>query len=520
MDFLRNKNLIKLVGHFEKAGYQIRVVGGAVRDALQNLPCKDIDLCTDADPNEMMELAEKFSLHVIPTGLQHGTVTFVIDHEPFEVTTLRIDVETDGRHAQVEYTRDFRKDAERRDLTINAMSMDMDGTLYDYFGGEKDLKKNRVKFVGNVEDRISEDYLRVLRWFRFASKMPKFPEFNTIRHELSVFAYGSTFTGLTNISGERIWMELKKIIQTKHAGEAILWLRNARLLPVISTDNSFFPLNHPANTNGMIDAFNAADEAFDDTFEGMKEALVMGVLASLVRSKDAQGVVERLKFSVRERKYFEFMTRWIEYIDNSGLDLDELTAWFYIRVAEGTDPQLLFAAVAYHHAYYRSEYQVLPDLMNADGSVKYAHERKPFDITGKDLMERGVKPGPAIGNMLRAMRVYWASTPDIAQKDRSEVMETILGGFSDLSTVYSMRMVTLGSDEFFDDPNGAGIKEEERRSEGRRFATQKLAKEFVEFRFMVSEVDPLQDQEVIMFFKNKDEAMMAKLKENFIGATR
>ncbi|MNR88508.1 CCA-adding enzyme [compost metagenome] len=523
MDFLRNKNLIKLVGHFEKAGYQIRVVGGAVRDALQNLPCKDIDLCTDADPNEMMELAGKFSLHVIPTGLQHGTVTFVINHEPFEVTTLRIDVETDGRHAQVEYTRDFRKDAERRDLTINAMSMDMDGKLYDYFGGADDLKKNRIKFVGSVEDRIAEDYLRVLRWFRFAAKMPKWPEFNSIRHELTVFAYGDTFRGLKGISGERIWMELKKIIQTKHANEALMWLRNSRLLPMISTDEKFFPLNYPSNINNMIDALNAANEAFGDNFEGMKEALVMGVLASLVSSKNAQGVVDRLKFSVRERKYFEFMTRWIEYIDNSGLDLDELTAWFYIRVAEGTDPQLLFAAVAYHHAYYRADqsgYQILEDLMNADGSVKYAHQRKPFDITGKDLMERGVKPGPAIGNMLRAMRVYWASTPDIAQKDRNEVMDTILGGFTDLSTVYSMRMVTLAADEFFSDPTGAGFKEEERRAEGRRFAKQKLSSEFEEFRFMLSEVDPMQDQEVIMFFKNKDEAMMAKLKEDFIGATR
>lgn len=518
MEFLRNKNLVKLVGHFEKAGYQIRVVGGAVRDALQNLPCKDIDLCTNADPNEMMELAEKYSLHVIPTGLQHGTITFVINGEPFEVTTLRIDVETDGRHAQVEYTRDFRLDAERRDLTFNAMSMDMDGTLYDYFNGADDLKKNRVKFVGNVEARIEEDYLRVLRWFRFASKMPEWPEFKTFRHEMSVFAYGSTFAGMQKISGERIWAELKKIIQSKHANEALMWLRNTHLMRAFSTDPNFNPIQNPTNTANAIKALQDVSEG--DQFEAMREALTMGVIASLVQSKHAQSVIDRLKFSVRERKYFEFMTRWIEYIDNSGLDADELSSWFYFRVAEGTDVQLLFAAVAFYMAYYHDGYDILSDLMNSDGTVKYKDGRKAFDITGKDLMERGVKPGPTIGNMLRAMKMYWASSPDIALNDRDEVMRYVLDGFEDVSKVYSMRMTTFAADEFFNEPIVSGYEEENRRNEARRFVNQRLVKEHPEFRYMVIEVDPVCDQEFILFFKDKDTAMMAKLKEDFVGTTR
>ena len=152
---------------FSSEGYSIRLVGGVARDLLLGHQPKDIDLATDCTPENMVQIFEREGLHYIPTGLQHGTITVHINKVNYEITTLRIDHVTDGRHAIVQYTSEWSKDAERRDLTINAMSLSFDGTLYDYFNGMEDLKKKKVRFVGNARERIKEDYLRILRYFRY-----------------------------------------------------------------------------------------------------------------------------------------------------------------------------------------------------------------------------------------------------------------------------------------------------------------------------------------------------------------
>lgn len=145
----------------------MRLVGGVVRDLLLGNDPKDIDLATECTPQGMIQIFERAGLRYIPTGLQHGTVTVNINHINYEITTLRIDHVTDGRHALVQFTSDWMKDAERRDLTINAMSLSFDGTLFDYFNGRKDLEERKVRFVGNARERITEDYLRILRYFRY-----------------------------------------------------------------------------------------------------------------------------------------------------------------------------------------------------------------------------------------------------------------------------------------------------------------------------------------------------------------
>lgn len=153
---------------FKKYDYDIRVAGGAVRDLLMNLEPKDLDFATTATPSEMKKIFEAESIRMInANGEKHGTITArVNDKENFEVTTLRIDVVTNGRHAEVQFTTDWMLDALRRDLTINSMFLDLDGNVYDYFYGYDDLKKRRVAFVGNAATRIQEDYLRILRYFR------------------------------------------------------------------------------------------------------------------------------------------------------------------------------------------------------------------------------------------------------------------------------------------------------------------------------------------------------------------
>lgn len=155
-----------LVNLFKKYNYELRIAGGAVRDILMGKHPKDLDFATDATPEQMKEMFEKEEIRMINVkGEKHGTVTARInDKENFEVTTLRIDIVTDGRHADVEFTKDWKLDANRRDLTINSMFLDLDGKLYDYFYGYDDLEKKKIVFVGDAGTRICEDYLRILRY--------------------------------------------------------------------------------------------------------------------------------------------------------------------------------------------------------------------------------------------------------------------------------------------------------------------------------------------------------------------
>src|SRR5262245_8517383 len=156
-----------VLGAIAAGGFEGRVVGGAVRNALLGEPVKDVDVATTAVPQDVIRLAEAAGLRAVPTGVEHGTVTVITGHSPFEVTTLRRDVETFGRHARVAFTTDGTEDARRRDFTINALYCDADGTVHDPLAGYADLVARRVRFIGDPHDRIREDYLRILRFFRF-----------------------------------------------------------------------------------------------------------------------------------------------------------------------------------------------------------------------------------------------------------------------------------------------------------------------------------------------------------------
>ncbi len=159
--------LARLLAVLDRDGEEARAVGGAVRNALIGEPIAEIDVATTALPDEVQRRVTAAGFKPVPTGIEHGTITVVIDRHPFEVTTLRQDVETYGRHAKVAFGRDWKTDAERRDFTINALSAARDGTVYDYVGGLADLEARRVRFIGDPEKRIAEDYLRILRFFRF-----------------------------------------------------------------------------------------------------------------------------------------------------------------------------------------------------------------------------------------------------------------------------------------------------------------------------------------------------------------
>lgn len=221
-----------LASLFKEYGYELRIAGGAVRDLLMKIQPKDLDFATTATPDQMKEMFTTEGIRMINTkGEKHGTVTARInDKENFEVTTLRIDVMTDGRHADVEFTTDWKLDANRRDLTINSMFLGLDGTVYDYFGGHQDLLQRRLVFVGDAGTRIQEDYLRILRYFRFYGRIA---EQANCHEEKTLEAIKSNADGLLRISGERIWSELRKILEGNFAGDLMKVMLSVGIGPYI-----------------------------------------------------------------------------------------------------------------------------------------------------------------------------------------------------------------------------------------------------------------------------------------------
>ena len=202
-DWLRHPALIRLIDVLTTAGGPPRLVGGCVRDAVLGRPVMDIDLATPVRPEAVKTALEQSGIKAVPTGMDHGTVTAVIDGKGYEITTLRRDLETDGRHAVVAFTDDWREDAARRDFTINAMSASPDGTVYDYFGGLADGQAGRVRFVGDPDARIGEDYLRVLRFFRFQAWYGRQPP-----DETTLKALAAAVPGLGRLAAERVRSEV------------------------------------------------------------------------------------------------------------------------------------------------------------------------------------------------------------------------------------------------------------------------------------------------------------------------
>lgn len=205
---INSKNLPSIVNVFSDAGAELRLVGGAVRDALIGVPSSDIDLATNLLPEEVIALLKKNKIKAIPTGIKFGTITAIIDEELFEITTLRADLDCDGRHAKVQYSKDFSEDAARRDFTINALSYcPIKHTIYDYFSGIEDLENKKVKFIGDPEERIQEDYLRILRFFRFSCRFAKEID------PKGLAACIKSKNKLKDLSKERIKSELDTLLQ-------------------------------------------------------------------------------------------------------------------------------------------------------------------------------------------------------------------------------------------------------------------------------------------------------------------
>ena len=247
-----------ILTEIKKAGFEGRIVGGYVRDFILKNPSYDIDIATTATPCEVERIFTKLNCKVIPTGIKHGTMTVIKNSIPFEITTLRTDDVTDGRHAKISFSNSWEQDASRRDFTFNALYMDLDGKIYDFYEGVNDLENGIIKFIGNPEKRICEDFLRILRFFRFSAKLqfrPNSPE---------IFALFKRYAiKLTQLSRERIRHEFYLILQYKNFFNILALMEHCDVLNYVAKLNieqfSKIEQIHAANPNIINDFFNSLE---------------------------------------------------------------------------------------------------------------------------------------------------------------------------------------------------------------------------------------------------------------------
>ncbi|KRX49030.1 CCA tRNA nucleotidyltransferase 1, mitochondrial [Trichinella murrelli] len=379
-------SLMEIKELFEKKGYEIRIAGGAVRDLLLNIIPVDIDLATTARPEEMNQLFLENSIRVLNKGGEkHGTVTCRIQEQNFEITTLRVDKFCHGRHAEVEFTTDWFLDASRRDLTVNSMFMDFDGTVYDYFGGVDDLKNRRILFVGDPNQRIQEDYLRILRYFRFYGRLSD----KSDEHDLSTLsAIKHNAEGLLSISGERIWVELKRIVVGRHGHSVIATMFDCGIYPYIG-----LPKNPPIEN--FAEVFITA--------EPFKPLSITMISALLENEQQICDLNSRLKLSTEERVICEFIVG----------KRDEAK-----KIADLQHQAKYFKNVCYN-AYTRSctpdSYKRSCELMKYHGfgdALKIIESWKPpkFPVTGHMLAHLNIKPGPVITVILTRLFQKWMNS--------------------------------------------------------------------------------------------------------------
>lgn len=348
--FKPDMDLIRIA--FENANVPVRLVGGCVRDMLLGITPKDWDMTTPALPDEIIKILKAANIECFDMSNGHGTITAVINGEPFEITTLRQDLETDGRHAVVGFTDKWEVDAERRDFTFNALSMDWDGNIYDYFTGVEDLKAGVVRFVGDAEKRIQEDYLRILRYFRFLGRME-----NPVADVETLSVISANRAGLANISGERIWSEMKKIFAGEHVDFIIKLMDETKITGAI--DLMIREAEVPASRNPVT------------------------VLASYIDFAFVEIVTERWKLANNEESLLVYLTNFRDIEDNIET-LKEV-------VFEGTAREAVLELLKIQKR--QVAFDVLKNWVIPE-----------FPVTGKDLIAAGMAPGPLMGTTLKVLR--------------------------------------------------------------------------------------------------------------------
>lgn len=379
-DWLKRPEAERVFSALNSSGAETRAVGGAVRDSLLGLPVTEIDLATTAPPEQVMALARKANLKAVPTGIEHGTVTVIADGVPFEVTTLRRDVETFGRHATVAFTQDWTEDARRRDFTLNALYAGSDGTVFDPLGGYSDLLEGRVRFIGNAEERIKEDYLRILRFFRFNAYYGKGAlDAEGLRASVALRA------GLDQLSGERVGAELRRLLVAPKAPQAVEALFDYGLLP---------DLLGGVPRLERFQRLVAIDAALVRSADAMTRLAALGVFVI----EDAERLGSRVRLSNAEQSVLALaaMDRTA-----SGLPDEDAAKRALYRLGQGHFEAYVLVAWA--------DSDASPDDRSwREASSLAARWQAPsFPLRGSDILALGDIKGPELGAMLHRLEADW-----------------------------------------------------------------------------------------------------------------
>jgi len=400
-DWLEAAGVRRVFAALDRDGDESRIVGGSVRDALAGRPVGDIDFATTALPEVVAARAAEAGLKAVPTGIEHGTLTLIADGEPYQVTTLREDVETDGRRAVVRFGRDWTADARRRDFTVNALSVDAAGTVHDPLGGYPDIVARRVRFIGDADQRIAEDRLRILRFFRFNAT---FGEGGYDRDGLS--ASIRSRDGIRALSGERIGQEMRRLMLAPRGAGALGLMQDSGILPVILSGVAYLgPL-------GLVIGFEEAIKA--------KPWLALRLAALACRvEEDADRVAERLKLTNAERT---LMRASVAAARRAPVPGDERAARRFLYDLR-EDAYRGAVALAFAWSGGTADAAAWAELYRLP-------ERWPcprFPLGGRDALGAGASHGPAVGAFLKQLEAWWLAedfAPDAAEL-RSRLQQMI-----------------------------------------------------------------------------------------------
>lgn len=375
--WLQEPELKRIFAAIAAAGGEARVAGGAVRNALLGQPIADIDLATTLAPEAVTAACTKAGLKVHPTGIDHGTVTVVAGKRAFEVTTLRHDVETDGRRARVAFTGDWQADARRRDFTVNALYCDQRGKIYDVTDGYRDILRKRIRFVGRAEQRIAEDYLRILRFFRFHAQIGK-----GAPDKAGLAACVRLRKGLDRLSAERIRQELLKLLAAPGA------VATLRLMA----------------TRGILEHIVPHTEEWRVLVRLPPDPILR--LCAIAAEPD--GLKERLRLSNREAERIAALAATPAL--SPKLREAERRAMLYGMGAEAW-------CDAVRLAWARSRAPITDRGWHRLLSLAKRWPVPVFPVTGRDLTGRGMKPGPELGAVLRRLEDWWIASEFKPGKD-------------------------------------------------------------------------------------------------------
>ena len=387
-DWLNAESSMLVMEVLMSQGGTARFVGGCVRDTIAGRPISDIDIATTEFPHTVMSLLSKAGSKIVPMGESHGSVLAVVAGTPFHITTLRSDIETYGRHDKVSFVDNWEEDAKRRDFTLNAMYVDPDGTLYDPWGGRDDIKAGRVRFIGKAQERIKEDYLRILRFFRFQAYFGSQPP-----DQEALLACKAASPCLDSLSGERVWYELRRLLVADNplAVVELMWHSNiwTNLFPQLELSNQTMQ-----DLNDLIHL----EINLKSTPNPLRR------LARLVEGNVAvaREMSKRLRYSRASRQRLLELTRIIRDPPN----IDERKIRSKLLYEAGVDLfQDIVLLLGAQQVYVDSSQAPQWSQNHLDYAHHWPHPSLP--VRGRDIIALGIKPGPQVSQILDDFRQWW-----------------------------------------------------------------------------------------------------------------